>query len=231
MTRNFVLWGATGQAKVLWELLSYDENKVIAIFDNNTDIKELSPIKKVPIYHGQAGFLEWVNLRALEIGDIYGLVAIGGARGKDRLELQRFFAGHGIKLFTAVHPRAYVARDASLGIGCQILANAVVASESILGEACIVNTSASVDHDCILGDGVHIGPGANLAGSVQVGENSFIGTGAIVLPRIVIGKNVIVGAGAVVTKNVSDNLIVIGNPARITSKKIIPGKSTSNESI
>ena len=47
-----------------------------------------------------------------------------------------------------------------------------------------------------------------------VGEYSTIGTNAIVLPNRSIGKNSYVGAGAVVTKNVEDNSVVVGNPAR-----------------
>lgn len=39
--------------------------------------------------------------------------------------------------------------------------------------------------------------------------------GAIILDGITIGKNVIVGAGAVVTKDVPDNVLVVGLPARI----------------
>lgn len=229
MNKKFVLWGATGQARVLWELLSYEGHQVVAIFDNNLDIKELSPLKKVPIYHGQKGFLDWKKSGARVTEEIYGLVAIGGARGKDRLEIQRFFAEHKITLFTAVHPRAFVAQDATLGVGCQILANAAVSSEASLGEACIVNTSASVDHNCVLGNGVHIGPGAILAGNVLIGEYSFVGAGAIILPRIEIGRNVVVGAGAVVTKNVKDDLTVVGNPAKLFSKNILLG--VSNEII
>jgi sugar O-acyltransferase (sialic acid O-acetyltransferase NeuD family) len=215
MKKKFVFWGATGQARVLWELLSYEGHRVVAIFDNNLDIKELSAVKKVPIYYGQAGFLEWKESAMWKMEEIHGLVAIGGARGKDRVEIQGFFREHGITLFTAIHRRAFVAQDVSLGIGCQILANSAVASEASLGEACIVNTSASVDHDCVLGKGVHIGPGARLAGEVQVGDYSFVGTGAVILPRITIGKNVVVGAGAVVTKDIEDGLTFVGNPAKL----------------
>ncbi len=49
---------------------------------------------------------------------------------------------------------------------------------------------------------------------MQVGDNSFIGAGAIVLPGIRIGSNVKVGAGSVVTKDVEDNITVVGNPGR-----------------
>jgi maltose O-acetyltransferase len=51
--------------------------------------------------------------------------------------------------------------------------------------------------------------------SVIIGEKSFIGVGSIILPGVTIGKNVIVGAGSVVTKDIPENSLVAGNPAKI----------------
>ncbi len=51
-----------------------------------------------------------------------------------------------------------------------------------------------------------------------VEEGASIGSNATILCGITIGKNAIVGAGAVVTKDVPDNTVVIGNPARILRK-------------
>ena len=48
-----------------------------------------------------------------------------------------------------------------------------------------------------------------------VKKGASIGSGATILANTCIGENAIVGAGAVVTKNVPDNTIVAGNPARI----------------
>ena len=51
-------------------------------------------------------------------------------------------------------------------------------------------------------------------GCVSIGDFAFIGAGATVLPNLKIGKNSIIGAGAVVTKDVPDNVVVYGNPAK-----------------
>jgi len=45
-------------------------------------------------------------------------------------------------------------------------------------------------------------------------EHCWIGAGVIILPGIIIGKKSVIGAGSVVTKNVNDNTIVAGVPAR-----------------
>lgn len=49
---------------------------------------------------------------------------------------------------------------------------------------------------------------------VIIGNNVFLGANAIVLPGVTVGNNVIIGAGAIVTKDVPDNSVVAGNPAR-----------------
>lgn len=53
----------------------------------------------------------------------------------------------------------------------------------------------------------------------KVCKNASIGSGAVILPGITIGAGALVGAGAVVTKNVPDNAIVTGNPAKIVRYK------------
>ena len=54
-------------------------------------------------------------------------------------------------------------------------------------------------------------------GKVTIGNNVFIGSHAIILPGVTIGNNVIIGAGSVVTKDVFDNMVVAGSPARVVS--------------
>lgn len=53
---------------------------------------------------------------------------------------------------------------------------------------------------------------------VLVKKGAAIGSGAVILGGITIGENSLVGAGAVVTKDVPNNTVVIGNPAKIMKK-------------
>ena len=55
---------------------------------------------------------------------------------------------------------------------------------------------------------------------VTIGNDCWIGGNAIILPGITIGNGCVIGAGAVVTKNIPDNCMAVGNPAKII-KKII----------
>lgn len=51
-------------------------------------------------------------------------------------------------------------------------------------------------------------------GKVDIKNNVFVGHGAIILPGVTIGPNVVVGAGAVVTKDIEENSVVVGVPAK-----------------
>lgn len=208
--KDVILWGGTGQARVLREALASSDVRVVAVFDNQPIS---SPFPDVPIYLGQEGFHAWLKSR-IGTGQAHACVAIGGYRGVDRLFLLEWLQQQGMPPLAVIHPRAFVAGDARIGDGAQILAMSAICSHVMLGRAVIVNTSASIDHDCVIGDGVHVGPGANLAGGVCVEDYAFIGAGAVVLPRLKIGRSAIVGAGAVVIRDVAADEVVVGNPAK-----------------
>lgn len=60
-------------------------------------------------------------------------------------------------------------------------------------------------------------PDADLFGEVTVGNNVFIGNHAIILPNVHIGNNCVIGAGSVVTKDIPDDSIACGVPAKVIS--------------
>lgn len=214
MTRKFILWGSSGQAKVLADIINLMGDQVVALFDNcNVE----PAVSDVPLIIGEQGFREWAESQIIKNEIIFGLAAIGGDRGIDRLFIHTLFREYGFNIPMLFHPSAVISQSTLIGAGTQVLSNANISAGAILGEACIVNSNASVDHECQIGNGVHIAPGATLCGCVTVGDASFIGAGSVILPRVKIGKNSIVGAGSIVTKNVPPGSTVAGNPAKFIS--------------
>lgn len=57
--------------------------------------------------------------------------------------------------------------------------------------------------------------GVEKLGKVKIGNHVMVGAKSIILPNVTIGNNVIIGAGSVVTKDIPDNVVCAGNPARI----------------
>ncbi len=115
----------------------------------------------------------------------------------------------------AYHPTAYVAGSADVYDGATVCAHAVINSSAHIGKHVLINNSAVVDHDSRIGDYATVCPGAIIGGRVEVGENSFISMGSIVLSRVKIGKNVVIAAGSLVTRDIPDNCLVMGTPARV----------------
>ena len=52
-------------------------------------------------------------------------------------------------------------------------------------------------------------------GTIEIGDNVFIGNGVYILPNVKIGNNVIIGCNSVVTKNIPNNVVIAGVPAKV----------------
>lgn len=119
-----------------------------------------------------------------------------------------------------VDPTAILPTRFDIGHGSYVNAGCTIGAAGHFGAFVLINRAASIGHHAQLGDFVSIGPGAVLAGQVTVGSGAVIGAGAVVLPEVTIGRNAVVGAGAVVTKDVPDEAMVTGNPARVVKAGI-----------
>ena len=208
MTDRVVIWGASGHALVVADVVREEGRFDIAGF-----LDDFDPTRQGEPFAGGRVLGGRERLPALRSEGVRAvIVAVGDCAA--RLRLAEVVRLHGLALASAAHPRAVIAEGVEIGAGTVVCAGAVVNPGAVLGECVIVNTGATVDHECRIGDGVHVGPGVHLGGRVEVGRGTWIGIGAGVSDRIRIGAEAVIGAGAIVVRDIPDRVVAYGVPAR-----------------
>lgn len=87
-----------------------------------------------------------------------------------------------------------------------------------IGDDCFIGPNVGIYTACHSTDPIERNTRNEWAKPVTIGDNVWIGGGVTILPGVTIGNNVTIGAGAVVTKDVPDNEVWAGNPAKFIKK-------------
>lgn len=205
---RIAIFGAGGLAKEILDIVMNFKFENIVFIDN----KFYGFIWDYPIVNEKE-----VHLLAKEN---YKFI-IGIADTKVRKKIKERF--NDIEYINLIHPFATLGyrqkEDVEKKKGNVIFGGVKISNSVSLGNFGIYYYNSTIGHDCIMEDFVTICPGANISGNVKLCEGAFIGANACVLQgnftdKKIIGRNSVVGAGAVVTKNIAENIIVKGIPAK-----------------
>jgi sugar O-acyltransferase (sialic acid O-acetyltransferase NeuD family) len=208
--------GAKGFAKEVLEVM-YQLNQLenLAFYDDvNDDVPEKL-------------FSQFPVLRTIQEASIYfktidNQFTIGIGNPLLRKNLGNKFIALGGVFTSTISPLATIGNYGNnIEEGCNIMTGAVITSDIIIKKGTLVNLNCTIGHDSVLGKFVELSPGVHISGNCTIGDYTVFGTNATMLPKLTIGKNVVVGAGSVVTKDLPDNCVAIGIPAKII-KKLTP---------
>lgn len=105
-----------------------------------------------------------------------------------------------------------------IGHDVEIGANSCISrgtlDDTVIGNYVKFDNLSHVGHNVVIEDNCTIIL-STLSGSVHIGENSYIGVRSVVKNQVTIGKNCLIGMAAAVTKDVEDNKVVAGVPAKV----------------
>lgn len=121
-------------------------------------------------------------------------------------------------------PKIY---DAAIRVfhNCAIYSSTEIGKGTIFGYGgigVVVHKRAVIGRNCTIGSGVTIGGKSHSVNVPVIGDNVYIATGAKILGDIRVGSNSVVGANAVVVKDVPENCVVAGIPAKVIKENISP---------
>jgi acetyltransferase-like isoleucine patch superfamily enzyme len=151
------------------------------------------------------------------------------------------FVCPGVKLEIGRDASIFLGRWAWLGHGCKIRSHegsVSIGAKSVLGQECTISSyqHVAIGRECIIADRVMLidfdhgmveverpirNQGVYMR-DVKVGHNAWIGYGACILRGVTVGDNSVIGTNSVVTKDVPDNAVVGGVPAKLIRMRDAP---------
>ncbi|MEK3766897.1 acetyltransferase [Solibacillus sp. FSL K6-4121] len=203
MKNKLLIIGASGHGKVVADIaLKMGKWKVVSFLDDDTNLISSMDLDVIGITNDIFTYKDEYE------------IFVGIGNNDTRQRIHEMLETVGASIPTLIHPNTIIGSEVEIGTGTAIMAGVIINCCTKIGKGCIINTGSTVDHDNIIEDYVHISPGANLAGSVKVGHGSWLGIGSVISNNISITKSCKIGAGAVVVKDLIEQGIYTGVPAR-----------------
>jgi sugar O-acyltransferase (sialic acid O-acetyltransferase NeuD family) len=212
---NIVIIGSSGHAKVITDIVQREGRyNPVGLLDHFRVIGEET--LGYPILGGEEDLP-----RLKDAYDLKGVVvAIGDNFVRSKMVAHIREVCPDLPFVSAIHPKASIASDVTIGEGTVIMAGVTINPCSSVGRFCILNSNSSLDHDSILDDYASLAPGVTTGGNCRIGRYSAINIGATLVNGVKIGEQSVIGAGALVMNTISSFVVAFGIPAKeIRSRK------------
>lgn len=204
---NLLIYGSGGVGKDVADL-AWKINEVDQRWKN---IYFIDDVRQEEIYYG----LKILKFeQALSYKENSECV-IGLGEPEEREKLFYKCKENGFHMATLIHPTANIAKSVKLGEGVIILSFTSLTAGAVIGDNVFIQALSVIGHDIQIGNHSVIGVNVTPGGYVKIGEKAYIGMGAKIMEKLSVGDRAIVGMGACVFRDVPDDMIVMGNPARV----------------
>lgn len=119
-----------------------------------------------------------------------------------------------------IYPSAQIGKDVSVGMFTEIGPNVIIGDRTRIGAGCFIPEGVTIEEDCFIGPNSLFAndkwppSGRDQWDKTLVRKGARIGAGCCILPGVTIGKNSLLGMGSTLTKNLPDEEVWYGNPAK-----------------
>jgi sugar O-acyltransferase (sialic acid O-acetyltransferase NeuD family) len=160
---------------------------------------------------------DWSWFETVDRSEIRVVCAVGLPQTRKRL-IDRA-RSLGLSFINAISTLAHLSPYAKIGEGLMMFPYSFASADSFIGDHAIVNVASTVSHDTKIGSYATLNPGVHLAGNVSIGEGCYLGIGSSVIQGVMIGSWTTLGAGTVVIRDLPENVVAVGVPARVIRTK------------
>ncbi len=211
---RLIIYGTGNEGKIAFDIAQEQNKEVIGFID---DYNENKMFLNLPILGKGKDLKQHLKKNKakaiIAIGKHDSLESFEGSASNLRERVYKELSDEEID--TLIHPFSSISKLAKIGPGSIIHTGVTIEPDTVVGRGCIINNGSKLCHDISIGDYTHIAPKVTVTGRVSIGKNVWVGTGTTILDGITIGNNCFIGAGSLVLKDIPDNTLAYGSPAKI----------------
>lgn len=141
-------------------------------------------------------------------------VVIANGEPKVREILYKKLVKDGYLLATIIDKTARISSTAKIGQGVVIYPYTFISSNSVIQNNSLIIAGTCIGHDTVICENSVVSTLVSISGNCFIGSNTYVGTKAVVKEKVNIGKYTVVGMGSCVFRDIPEDMIVLGNPAR-----------------
>lgn len=207
---NIFVFGASEHARYTIDIIEQEGRySIVGVIDSSLKIGD--SIDDYKVIGSVSNLIELAKSH-----NVYkGIVAIGDNFTRYIVVQQILKEIEHFHFVSIVHPNAVLGKNVKIGQGSLIMAGAIITNDVVIGDHCFIATKASFAHDSVLGDFSSLNPGVTTGGNVNIGKCTAIAIGTNIIHGITIGDHTVVGSSSLVLKDIGDNVLSFGIPAKV----------------
>jgi len=211
--RIFIIGGGVQASYVIDIIEENDTFNIVGIIDSKSEIGTM--------VYGYKVIGRQENIKELceqyEIGNI--VIAIGDNYSRFKVYEQIITLVPNVKYPSIIHRSVIISNKAQVGIGVVIMAGVIINCNSHIYAFVFLATGCQIEHDCQIHPFSSVSAGSTLGGFVRLGIFSAITLNCTIFDRVTIGKNTVIGSASLVTKDIGENQLWYGSPAKYISDR------------